>query len=260
MINTWKKIWPSAVFILFLLVIWESSVTYWHIDAWMLPAPSAIVKEFFEYAPRLGTEVMATIQIALAGLAIGVVVGMSTATFLHLSSFLKKMVYPLIVLSQNIPLIALAPLLVMWLGLGMLPKLIVVALVCFFPVTVSMMDGFLQTDRTLLIYLKMAGASRWELFRKLEWPSALPSLFSGLKVSATYSVMGAVIAEWLGAEHGLGVIMTLASSSFRTDRVMLAILLIMCLSLCLFGLITFLEWLSSRWKQGGGRSHASTRD
>lgn len=260
MINFLKKVWPSVVLILFLIVIWEVSVAYWEIDAWMLPAPSAIMKELIVYSPRLGTEIMATVEIALAGLAIGVVVGICTATFLHLSSFLKKMVYPLIVLSQNIPLIALAPLLVMWLGLGMLPKLIVVALVCFFPITVSMMDGFLQTDRTLLTYVKMAGASRFELFRKLEWPSALPSLFSGLKVSATYSVMGAVIAEWLGAEHGLGVIMTLASSSFRTDRVMIAILLIMCLSLCLFGIITFLERLSLRWKQGGGRSHASSRD
>ena len=116
----------------------------------------------------------------------------------------------------------------------MLPKIIVITLVCFFPVTVAALDGFKQTPPELRHYLAMAGANKWQMFSKLEFPYALPSIFSGIKISATYSVMGAVISEWLGAKEGIGVYMTLASSSFRTDRVFVAIFIIMILSLLLF--------------------------
>ncbi|MBA4548413.1 ABC transporter permease [Thermoactinomyces intermedius] len=240
MMNIVKRCMPVC-FVLFLLFLWEMSVSLFHIEPWVLPSPSAIGKEFLTSARQLPAPVWATASIAISGLFAGTVIGILTAGVLHLFSTLRRMVYPLIILSQNIPMIALAPLLVMWFGFGVFPKILVVALICFFPVTVSLLGGLAETDRTLLTYLKMAGASRMQIFFKCECPSALPAFFSGLKLSATYSVMGAVIAEWLGAENGIGVMMQLASSTFRTDRVFVTILLVAGLSLFFFALITLFE-------------------
>ncbi|GLI83346.1 hypothetical protein ANABIO32_10380 [Rossellomorea marisflavi] len=165
------------------------------------------------------------------------------AVTLHLLPGVREAVYPLMILSQNVPIIVLAPLLVIWFGFGLLPKFLVITLVCFFPIAVSTMDGFRQTRRQYIHYMKMAGATKGQIFRKVEWPHALPSIFSGLKIAATYSVMGAVISEWLGSQKGIGVYMTLASSAFRTDRVFVAIFAIMILSLLFFSIIVLLE----RW-------------
>ena len=179
------------------------------------------------------------------------VLGLITAILLYLIPYLKDALYPLLILSQNIPTIVLAPLLVIWFGFGMLPKIIVITLVCFFPVTVAALDGFKQTPSELKHYLAMAGANKRQMFWKLEFPYAFPSIFSGIKISATYSVLGAVISEWFGAKEGIGVYMTLASSSFRTDRVFVAIFVIMILSLLLFALIQGLEKILVRWHDQG---------
>ncbi|CAM5216660.1 ABC-type nitrate/sulfonate/bicarbonate transport system permease component OS=Ureibacillus acetophenoni OX=614649 GN=SAMN05877842_10689 PE=3 SV=1 [Ureibacillus acetophenoni] len=163
----------------------------------------------------------------------------------------NELLYPLLILSQNIPTIVLAPLLIIWFGFGMLPKLIVISLVCFFPIVVSSMDGFRQTAPELKHYMQMVGATRNQIFWKLEFPHSLPSIFSGLKIAATYSVMGAVISEWLGAKTGIGVYMTLAQSSFRIDRVFLAIFFIMFLSVILFGVIRSIEKLVVKGRKEG---------
>jgi len=258
MIKRGLRWWPSFLLLAALLAVWEAAVRFWSIDPWMLPAPSQIAEEWNQMQGRLWPDIEATAWIATAGLALGVFIGLVFAIILHLSPFLKQMVYPLLVLSQNVPMIALAPLLVMWFGFGDFPKMLVVILICFFPVTVSTLDGLAQTDRTLRLYMQMAGASRWQLFTKLEWPSALPSFFSGLKLAATYSMMGAVIAEWLGAQNGLGLTMQMASTSFRTDRVFVVIGLVVGLSLLFFALITLLENRVIHWKRdkGGNRGEA----
>lgn len=240
--------WPPVFVVAVVLVTWQAATALFDIPKWMLPSPLAIVQEAWSIYPRLTVHTWASIKIALSGFAIGVSFGLLLAFALHLVPKLKQGVYPLIILSQNVPIIALAPLLVLWFGFGLLPKIIIITLVCFFPIAVSMLDGFLQTDRTLLNYMRMAGASRRQIFFKLELPNSLPYLFSGLKISATYSVMGAVIAEWLGAQEGLGTFMTLSASSFRTDRVFVAIFIIMVMSLVLFGFILLLEKWFIRWK------------
>lgn len=246
-----QKGWrPTAVLIL-LLVFWELSSRWIGIPEWLLPAPTAITEEgisgWSTYAPHL----FSTTRLTLIGFVIGSVVGLGVATLLHLIPSVREALYPLLILSQNIPIIVLAPLLVIWFGFGVLPKLIIIVLVCFFPIAVATMDGFRQTKPEYIHYMKMAGATKSQIFRKVEWPYALPSIFSGLKISATYSVMGAVISEWLGANKGIGVYMTLASSSFRTDRVFVAIFFIMMLSLLFFLLITQLEKWATRWKGDG---------
>jgi ABC-type nitrate/sulfonate/bicarbonate transport system permease component len=247
MMKNSKALAPFGMFLL-LLAGWELTVRTKQVEAWLLPAPSAVYEAWMASADRTLEHLGATVGIALSGLGFGLVAGLLLATLFHLSPLLRAMFQPLVVLSQNVPMIALAPLLIMWLGFGTLPKILVVAIACFFPIAVSTMDGFRQTDRTLLIYMEMAGATRWQRFSKLEWPSALPAFFSGLKLAATYSVMGAVIAEWLGAKEGLGVMMQLASASFRTDRVFLAMFFIAGVSLLLYAAICLIERLVVRWR------------
>ncbi|WHY35586.1 ABC transporter permease [Cytobacillus firmus] len=248
MIKVFRKGWRPAAVLLLLFILWEVGVNLAEVPAWLLPPPTDIIQEAVLGWEGFRPHLQSTVLLSLCGFAIGTAIGLLTAVILHLLPFIRESVYPLLILSQNVPIIVLAPLLVVWFGFGILPKLIVITLVCFFPITVAALDGFRQTPADLRHYMLMAGAGRGQLFWKLELPHSLPSLFSGLKISATYSVMGAVISEWLGAKAGIGVYMTLASSSFRTDRVFVAILAIMLLSLLLFGGILLSGRLLIKWK------------
>ncbi|QED46910.1 ABC transporter permease [Cytobacillus dafuensis] len=245
------KGWRSVFVLLLFFFIWELAVKIADIPEWLLPAPSTIMTEAITGFPSFSEHLLSTIKLGVTGFTIGVGIGLFVAILLYLLPFVREVVYPLLILSQNIPVIVLAPLLVIWFGFGMLPKIIVITLVCFFPVTVAALDGFKQTSPDLKHYMKMAGATKSQLFWKLELPHALPSIFSGIKISATYSIMGAVISEWLGAKSGIGVYMTLASSSFRTDRVFVAIFAIMALSLLFFAAIVLIERLLIRWQSKG---------
>ncbi|MBM7649838.1 ABC-type nitrate/sulfonate/bicarbonate transport system permease component [Bacillus ectoiniformans] len=238
---------PFLVLILF-VSLWEIFVRVSGIEAWLLPAPTTIYQTAIESLPDFLPHFLSTVQLSVSGYLIGAAIGVMLAILLHLVPSMKKAMYPFLILSQNIPIIVLAPLLVIWFGFGALPKLIVIALVCFFPVVIATLDGFKQTPRELYHYMQMAGATNKQLFIKLEWPSSWPSLFSGLKISATYSVMGAVISEWLGAQQGVGVYMTLASSSFKTDKVFLAIFAVMGLSVLFVWVISALERRLVTWE------------
>lgn len=233
----------AIAFLLVLFILWEVLVRVTHTPMWLLPAPSAIFVEAAKSYDSFGVHILATVKLTVLGLGIGAGIGFIIALILHRTPIINRLVYPLLILSQNIPVIVLAPLLIIWFGFGLLPKLIILTLVCFFPVVVSTMDGLKNTDPTLKHYFEMMGATNGQTFWKLELPSALPSLFSGLKIAATYSVMGAVISEWLGAKQGIGVYMTLAQSSFRIDRVFVAIFAIMLLSMLFFGIIQLCERL-----------------
>ncbi|MGF7125459.1 ABC-type nitrate/sulfonate/bicarbonate transport system permease component [Natronobacillus azotifigens] len=240
----------SFVVILCILLFWQASTQIFTIPTWLLPAPTVILTEAVAGWPNYQHHLISTTKLALLGLFIGVSVGLLVAIVLHLLPKVKRAVYPLLILSQNIPIIVLAPLLVIWFGFGVMPKVIVITLVCFFPIVVATLDGLRQTNPELMHYMRMIGASKQQIFLKLEFLHALPAIFSGLKISGTYSVMGAVISEWLGANQGIGVYMTLAQSSFRTDRVFVAIVYIMILCMILFVIIQTLEktWLKGREK------------
>lgn len=247
--RTWfKAAWPPLVAIALLLVIWQIASAVVDLPRWMLPSPTDIANEGLASWQRIQEHVLATLGLTLYGFAIGTAVGLAVAFVLHMVAPLRTALYPLMILSQNVPMIALAPLLMIWFGFGLLPKLIVITLVCFFPVAVAALNGLAQTDSTMLTYMKMAGASRRQIFTKLELPSSLPSLFAGLKISAAYSVMGAIIGEWLGTEKGLGMYMLLQKNAFRTDRVFVAIALIVMMSILIFGLIAWFERWLIRWK------------
>ncbi|WP_316571754.1 ABC transporter permease [Neobacillus sp. YIM B06451] len=241
---------PIAVLLLFFMV-WEGLASFFEIPAWLLPAPTAILKEAFANYQLFLPDVGATVMLAASGLLLGASIGFIIATVLHLVPPLRTAMYPFLIISQNVPIIVLAPLLVIWFGFGYLPKLIIITLVCFFPITIALLDGFRNAPRELVHYMKMSGASSSQLFAKVQFPNALPQFFSGLKISATYSVMGAVISEWLGAEKGIGVFMTLSSSAFRTDRVFIAIFIIVILSMLFYSLITLLEKTFIKWAREG---------
>ena len=241
----------SLFFLLFLFLLWELLIRLTGTPKWLLPAPSDVIKEATIGFSDFYGHLLATIQLSIVGLIIGCSVGLLISILLHRLPKVNEVLYPLLILSQNIPTIVLAPLLIIWFGFGLLPKLIIISLVCFFPIVVASMDGFRQTAPELKHYMKMIGATNKQIFWKLELFHALPSIFSGLKIAATYSVMGAVISEWLGAKKGIGVYMTLAQSSFRIDRVFVAIGFIMLLSVCLFGVIRLVEKLVVKGRNEG---------
>ncbi|WP_404809827.1 ABC transporter permease [Mesobacillus jeotgali] len=251
--SLWYKGWrPFLVLVLFFL-FWEVMTRVKEIPAWLLPAPSVIFKEAAGSYPLFLPDIGATLTLAITGLLLGSTIGLLIAMILHLIPSLRNAFYPLLILSQNVPIIVLAPLLVIWFGFGFLPKLLIIILVCFFPVTIASLDGFSNVPGELLHYMRMSGATRFQIFAKLELPNALSPLFSGLKIAATYSVMGAVISEWLGAEKGIGVFMTLSSSAFRTDRVFIAIFIIIFFSMLLYSVIVMIEKNVIKWKVKGER-------
>ncbi|WP_433945264.1 ABC transporter permease [Paenibacillus sp. SN-8-1] len=239
-----KMVWPPLVAVILFILVWQIATSVFAIDKWVLPSPTDIGKEAAADPANLWAKTLSTLQLTLLGLVIGLAVGLIIAIALHFIPILKSALYPLIILSQNIPTIALAPLLVVWFGFDLTPKLIIITLVCFFPVAVATLDGLSRTDHVMLNYMRMIGASKGQIFRKLELPYALPSILSGVKIASTYSVMGAIIAEWMGSGTGIGQYMMMQKSSFRTDRIFVAIMIIVVMSLLLFTLIVLLEkWL-----------------
>lgn len=235
--------------VLLLLIVWQIGVQVSGVEKFVLPSPADIGAEAVASWPRVWMHTMATLRITLIGFAVGVAAGVALALGMHLVPAVKSGLYPLLIISQNIHPAALGPLLMIWFGFGLTPKVIVIALCCFFPVVVALADGLAQTDRTMLDYMRMIGATKGQLFRKLELPYALPSLFSGLKIAATYSVMGAVIAEWLGGEKGLGFFIQFSRNQFLTTRVFVALLVIIVLTFALFGIVAVLEAILLRWNR-----------
>lgn len=246
-----KNGWRALLAILIFLVVWEVAVRIFEIEAWFLPAPLLIGREFITVWPTFYPHLMSTLFLSVIGFVIGATVGLIVAMILHLFKNIRKTFYPFLILSQNIPIIVLAPLLVIWFGFGALPKFIIITLACFFPIAISTLSGFQQTDRNLTYYMKMMGASKSQMFWKLELPDAVPSIFSGLKIAATYSVMAAVVSEWLGAQEGIGVFMTIATSSYKTPQVFVAIIITMLLSLAFFSFVLLLEKIFKRWQKKG---------
>ncbi len=242
---------PPAALLVGLLVVWEVLVRLLDVPKWLLPAPTQIVIAGVEAAPLLGPHIAQTMTETLLGLALALATGLFLAFAVDLSATLRRALYPLLVASQTIPILALAPLLIIWFGYDILPKVLVVALVCFFPVAVGTADGLRAADPELINLLRAMGASRRQIFTKVRVPAALPAFFSGLKIAVTYSVIGAIIGEWVGASVGLGIFMARSSKSFLTDRVFAAIVITSLLSIGLFATVKLLERAALPWYFAG---------
>ncbi|GAE25591.1 hydroxymethylpyrimidine ABC transporter [Halalkalibacter wakoensis JCM 9140] len=239
---------PAVIAVILFLVIWEVSVWIWNVEEWILPAPSLIFQAFFDTWHLLPDHIWMTTKEAVLGFLLGIIVALIIAFILDISPLLRKSFYPILLFSQTIPIIAIAPLLIIWFGYGILPKVLVVALVTFFPVVVSVAEGLQSSDRDMIRLVRSMGGSFWQVFWSVRFPHALPYLFTGLRIGATYSVLAAVISEWVGASKGLGIYLIKAQSSFATDKVFVVIALISLLSCLLFFVVVLLGRLMMPWK------------
>lgn len=233
-----------AIAITALLGVWELVVWAFELPHYILPAPTRILATLVERRDILLWHSAVTLTEVVAGCVLGIAVGFLLGALMFISSPLEKAFYPLLITSQNVPVFAIAPLLVVWFGYGWFSKVVMAAIIVFFPVTVSLLDGLKRTDPDLVRLFRTMGAKPRQIFWKLRFPGALPLLMSGLKLAVVYSTIGAVIGEWVGAGAGLGYLMLSANAQLRVAEVFAAILCLTPIGLALLGGVTLLErWL-----------------
>lgn len=233
------------------LLLWEGLVAGLAVPEWLLPAPSDVGVALVANASLLARHTVVTLLEVLVGFVASFVVGVALAVAIYRSRLVERTLYPLVVASQTVPIVAIAPLLLIWFGYGLWPKAIVVVLISFFAIVVNTVDGFRSVDPDLVNLLRTMGASRRQIFAKVEVPAALPFLLSGTKVAIAVSVIGAVIGEWVGAQAGLGYLMVRSVSQFQTARVFAAVLILSGMGIGLFGLVALVERLALRYRRGG---------
>ena len=241
---------PALVLTLSLLMLWELYVRADHVSVHVLPSPIAIIQALINNWSVIYDNTLQTLLETVLGLSIAALLGLLLAITLDISSWMRRSIYPLLITSQTIPIIALAPLLLIWIGFGILPKLIVITLYCFFPIAVATIDGLASAEPELIKLLHSMRATRWQILRLVRLPGAMPAFFSGLRIAAAYSVIGAIFGEYVGAEKGLGIYMQRAANSFATINVFAAILVTTILSLLLFGLVSLIERIALPWYHG----------
>ncbi len=239
---------PALVLLAALVGVWELFVQVLDTRPYILPAPSAIWAALLDKGHLLPNHIQATALEAILGLLAAAAGGVLLAVVLSSIPLARRVLYPIIVTSQTVPAIVLAPLLMVWVGIGLESKLIVVALVGFFPIVVSTVDGLASADRDMVALVRSMGASRFDELRHVLIPSAIPGFFAGLKIAAAYSVIGAVIAEWVAAKEGLGIFIIRSQASFRIDQIFVAIGVIALLSIALFVAVHLLARVASPWK------------
>jgi len=240
---------PALAAVTILLLLWQAVCGTNLVPAYMLPSPVDVLRAFWAERALLWENALITLQEAFIGLGLGVLLGLTFATVMDAIPLLRRAVYPILLLTQTVPTVAIAPLLVLWLGYGLLPKIVLIVLTTFFPVTVGLLDGFAAADPDAVNLLRSMGAGRWQIFRYIKFPGALGQFFSGLRIAAAYCVVGAVISEWLGGFGGLGVYMTRVKKAFAFDKMFAVILLISAVSLALMALVDVAGRLCMPWQR-----------
>jgi len=239
--------WPLVI-LLCLFLIWEGWVRLADTPRWMLPPPSAIVDSFRTDYRLLLRHTRVTFLEVVLGFGLALIAGLVAGVAIDTSRILERAIYPLIIASQTIPMVALAPLMLIWFGYGLVPKILLTALVGFFPIAVNTVDGLRSADREVIALLRTMGASRWKRFTIARVPAALPLIFSGARVAITFCVIGAVFAELVGSSEGLGYLMQRAASQFQTARVFASIVILALMGIGLFGLVSLIERLVLPWR------------
>ena len=248
-----KKVLAPLVAVAALLVVWELAVDLGFVENYLLPTPVQVVEALVDDIELLASHAVTTLIEAAAGLGIGIVLGFAFAVLMDRFEVFYLAFEPLMTISQTIPTAAIAPLLVLWFGYGMAPKVILVVLSTFFPITVSLASGFRSVDPDVVDLMRTMNASRWQIFWYAKLPAAAEQFFSGLRISATYAIVGAVIAEWLGGTAGLGVYMTRVRKSFAYDRMFASIIIISALSLGLMKLVELVQRACMPWTREEGK-------
>jgi ABC-type nitrate/sulfonate/bicarbonate transport system permease component len=230
-----------------LVGIWELYVGLSDIRPTVLPPPTRVFREGWEFRGLLWENTKPTLQETAIGFSVSAAVATLFAVLIDFSLTVRRVLYPVLVATQTIPLVVLAPLMIIWFGFGLTPKIILVALITFFPITVGWVDGFASAEREATDLLRSMGANRWQIFLKVRLPGALPRFFSGLRIAIVYSVIGAVFAEYAGARNGLGIFILQQQNAFRTDLVLAAVLVVSAISVILFVLTYVAERLLIPW-------------
>jgi putative hydroxymethylpyrimidine transport system permease protein len=241
------RAWPAVLLLAALAGAWELYVDLGGADPLVFPAPHAIARALYRDRGLLWSNLLVTAQEVILGVALAAVGALALATAMHLSSIARRAVYPLLIASQTIPIPILAPVLVLWLGFGLLPKLAVVGLVSFFSIVLTTLAGFATVDPDLIKLMRTFGASRRRVFCSIELPAALPGVFTGTKIAVVVAVIGAVFAEQSGADSGLGYIFDVSLSQLLTARAFATVILLSALAILLFLLLTLAERLAVPW-------------
>jgi ABC-type nitrate/sulfonate/bicarbonate transport system permease component len=251
---TVRRLAPPLALMAAILVAWEAYCRASGVSPIVLPAPSRILEQLWTFRSEAWRHAVPTLIETAVGLAVSIAVSIAAAVAMDRSTLVRGAVQPLLVASQTVPIVAIAPLLVLWFGFDLAPKVFIVVLVTFFPVTVALVDGFAAASAEATDLLRSLGATRSQIFWKVRWPSALPSLFTGLRIAVTYAVIGAVFGEYVGAYEGLGIWMQLSQNAFRVDLVFAAILVTAVLSLVLFELVVIAERVTIPWYAASRRA------
>lgn len=250
------RLLPPLVVSAVALAVWQIYVEVAQPRPQVLPSPGRIAQQGWLNRDILFEHTMATLQVTILGFSISLICAGLLATVMDFVSWLRRAFVPLLVVSQTLPIAAIAPLMIIWFGFGTLPKVLVVVLVTFFPMTVGLVEGYSSADRDAISMVRGMGAGRWTVFRLIRLPSAMPRFFTSLRIGITYAVVGAVFAEYVGAERGLGVYMSQQKNSFRTDLVLAAVAVCAVVSVTLFALTYLVQRAVAPWIERVARAGA----
>jgi putative hydroxymethylpyrimidine transport system permease protein len=240
--------WPPLALLAATVAVWELVVRVARVPEYLFPAPTADASSLADDAGLLGRATLVTLREIALGYLLAVAVAVAIAVALHFSAALRRALLPLLVLSQTVPTVLLAPILAILLGYGIEPQLIVVAVVCFCPIVVNTVDGLRSADPELVRMMRTLHGGRLAIFRRVELPGALPAIFSGARVAATYAAVGAVFGEWAGSSAGLGFVILQAQPALETARIFAAVLVLSTLALALYALVSLAERLFVPWQ------------
>lgn len=241
----WERFIPPIVFLVVVLLVWEGAVRLFEMPAWLLPAPSRIFQRFLR-SDTLWYHTSLTLLEALSGFSISAIIGILLSAGIVHSRVLERGVFPYIIVSNSIPIIAIIPLLTIWFGFGISPKIMIAAIITFFPIVTNTTRGLKSADPRVLDFMHSINATRWQVFRKVQFPSALPYIFAAFKIAASLSLVGAVVGEFYGADRGLGFLVITSATQLQTDLLFVAITVLAVLGVGLFTLFGRLEAYVSR--------------
>ncbi len=243
MIRNLFKFTPSIILSATIFMLWEVLVRVLEVPDWFLPPPSLILRELFLSIDIILGHLLTTSIEVLLGLALSVIVAINFSLLIFFFKSIEKSVYPLLIATQTIPVITISPLLLVWFGPNIFSKIIIVAIISFFPIIVNFLDGLKSADSEMIMMAKQFGASKIQIFYKIQLPYSFPYLISGLKIASVASVIGAVVGEWVGASGGLGWLIKTSSPQFMTERVFASIFVLSLLAVSLFSIFYLIERL-----------------
>ena len=247
------RLLPALVFSVIVLAIWQAAVAVTGISELLLPSPTQVASALWQDHDLFFTNGLVTVKEILLGFALGAAVGLTLGVALFYSRLLERAIYPWLVASQMVPVAAIAPILVVWFGFTILPKVLVVGLICFFPLVVNTVDGLRSVDPDMVNLMRTMGASKPRIIWIVNIPAALPFVFSGLRIAIALSVVGAVFGEWVGSSEGLGYLMLAFNNQLSTVKLFAAVFVLSVVGVALFFVVGILELVLIPWYRRGRR-------